>query len=413
VPDKQWTVLVWIAGDNDLDEFGLSDLAEMKQVGSTDDVDVVVQFDRMGDDVTRRYHVTRNGSVDDDVVEELGETNTGDPQVAIDFLTWGIERYPSDKVLAVIWNHGSGIDEADVYARASARGMTVARRAEATATTVPREQVREIVSSDLRRSVFITTVESALMSKAIAYDDTSRDFLDNAELKRVLEEVVRTTGKPIDVLGFDACLMNLVEIAYQLRGLAGHVVGSEEVEPEDGWPYADVVGGLADSPWLAPADAAKRLVQSYADSYTGGESVTQSALDLSRIVGVTTAVDELASVCMSTLETTEDYAVFARALKNTQRFRKRDFADLAHFCALLSEGSSRIEVQRAARRVYDSVLGDRPFVIASGRKGTAVERATGAAVYFPIVGDVQVAYEQLDFAQDTRWNALIAKYRDL
>ena len=52
---EAWTVMVWMAGDNDLESFGDKDLAEIKRVGSTDEANVVVQFDSMGDDRTRRY----------------------------------------------------------------------------------------------------------------------------------------------------------------------------------------------------------------------------------------------------------------------------------------------------------------------------------------------------------------------
>jgi hypothetical protein len=41
-----------------------------------------------------------------------------------------------------------------------------------------------------------------------------------------------------------------------------------------------------------------------------------------------------------------------------------------------------------------------------------VEGATGTAVYFPIVGDVQVAYDELDFGRDTAWGNLIARYSE-
>jgi hypothetical protein len=33
-------------------------------------------------------------------------------------------------------------------------------------------------------------------------------------------------------------------------------------------------------------------------------------------------------------------------------------------------------------------------------------------VYFPIVGDVQVAYDELDFGRDTAWGNLIARYSE-
>ena len=87
---KKWTVMVWMAGDNDLESFGDLDLTEMKRVGSTDDIDVVVQFDSMRDDRTRRYHLSAGADLDGDLVQELGETNTGNPLVAIDFFRWAI-----------------------------------------------------------------------------------------------------------------------------------------------------------------------------------------------------------------------------------------------------------------------------------------------------------------------------------
>src|SRR6266498_5914466 len=81
---KRWTVLAWIAGDNNLDSYGLSDIKEMKRVGSTKDVDVVAQFDRRGNGKTYRYHLRKGTPLASDVVQELGETDCGDPAVAID-----------------------------------------------------------------------------------------------------------------------------------------------------------------------------------------------------------------------------------------------------------------------------------------------------------------------------------------
>lgn len=408
---RNWTVAVWIAGDNDLQSFGTTDLEEMKKVGSNDDVAIVAQFDRMGDEQTRRYFLRAETALDDDMVEELGETDTGDPAVAIDFFSWAFTKWPSEKVLAVIWNHGSGIDEADIYARATTRGLRVERRADSGGDgAVPRARVREVASSGLRRAVFATTLDKAVNSRAIAYDDTSRDFLDNAELKRVLTEVVEKTGRPIDVLGFDACLMNLVEVAYQLRGTVDHIVGSEEVEPGDGWPYDAVIGELAAAPEIAPKDAAASLVQKYMDSYRGDESVTQSAVDVSHVSAVAEATSELAAKCVPLVEDPASFGEFSRAAKNAQRFRMKDFVDLGDLCRRLDEGASSADVKTAAKQVTASLFGGSPFVIANGQKGAGVEGASGTAVYFPLVGDVQVAYELLDFGADTQWGQLITKY---
>ncbi len=409
---RKWTVAVWVAGDNNLDSFGATDLGEMKRVGSSDDVAVVAQFDRMGDEQTRRYFLRADTPLDEDVVDELGETNTGDPAVAIDFFTWALTGWPSEKVLAVIWNHGSGIDEDDIYARVAMRGLRVERAPGPSDGAIPRARVREVASSGHRRALFATTLEKAVRSRAIAYDDTARDFLDNAELKRVLTEVVGRTGRPIDVLGFDACLMNLVEVAYQLRGTVDHIVGSEEVEPGDGWPYDAVIGELVASPDVTPREAARRAVQKYMDSYRGDESVTQSAVDVSRAAEVAESTSELATACIPLVEDRESFGDFSKAVKNAQRFRMKDFADLGDLCARVGATSAPAEVQAASRRLLDSLFGDSPFVIAAGKKGTGVEGATGTAVYFPVVGDVQVAYEQLDFGRDTEWGTLITRYGD-
>src|SRR5688500_15670915 len=62
----RWTFLVWMDGDNDLEEYVVHDLNELEQVGSGDGINVVVQADRIpgyddsdGDWTgTRRYFIT-------------------------------------------------------------------------------------------------------------------------------------------------------------------------------------------------------------------------------------------------------------------------------------------------------------------------------------------------------------------
>ena len=113
---RRWTVLVYLAGDNNLDSAGLADLAEMKKVGSGDDLAIVAQFDRVGGrGVTRRYLLRKGTKLPDDVIASLGETDMGDPAVLEDFLRFGGTKYPADNYMVVIWNHGAGWDDTDVY----------------------------------------------------------------------------------------------------------------------------------------------------------------------------------------------------------------------------------------------------------------------------------------------------------
>ena len=410
--DKTWTLLVWIAGDNSLSDFGAVDLDELKQVGSGPKVNLVAQFDRSGATGTRRYFLRKGTTLEADAVADLGETNTGDPKVAIDFFTWGMKTYPSKHVMCVLWNHGSGIDETDIYARA--RSPRFAWTPERRAALARPPHVRAIAGSRFSRALFSTTIEWALSSKAIAYDDTSRDFLDNTELANVVATVVKNTGRKIDVIGFDACLMNMIEIGYQLRESASYLVGSEETEPPSGWPYDQVAAAAGKATSSTPAKLAAAVVRSYIAWYAwdpDGESVTQSAVDLAKAEPLTKAVDRLASACIANLQAASDYMAFSQSVTTALRFEMRDFVDLGDLCKRLAERSTNPEVVSAAMAVSAAVAGKDEFVFANGHNGSGTANSTGTTIYFPLAGDVTVAYDQLEFARHTRWPELIAKFR--
>ncbi|NOJ96531.1 peptidase C11 [Corallococcus coralloides] len=411
--NKKWTVMVWMAGDNNLEDAGLDDLQELKQVGSTDDVDILVQLDRLSDHQTRRYHVRKGTSVDDDVVEELGETNTGDPQCALSFFSWGIERSPADHYLAVLWNHGSGIDESDMYRQAQRMGLKLQRRARATQDSVPLSLIHGAVSHGYHRALFSTTVQTALRDKGIAYDDTARDFLDNMELKRVLTEVSNKAGRKLDLVGFDACLMNMVEIAYELHPVARFVVGSEESEPGDGWPYDTIMADLVANPGMSPRELGSLIVKRYVESYPS-EEVTQSLLDLGHTSRMAKAVDALATVLMELIKSPEGLFAVNRALKATQAYAYREFVDLGDFVKQLQAQLKNVSPAMQEHFVEMLKQGPealRPFVAAESHRGGTVARSTGATIYWPVSrGKVSVAYDSLAFAKDTRWDDFIQQY---
>jgi len=404
---KQWTVMVWMAGDNDLEDYALGDVRELKKVGSSDAIDVVVQVDRLKDSHTRRYHLKRGTSLAQDQVASLGETNTGDPAVAADFFTWGITTYPAKRYLAVLWNHGSGIDETDVYARARSIGLAVERRGKPSKTTVPRRRARAIASKRYRRALFAPTIDKALHSRAIAYDDTSRDFLDNLELKKVLATVRTRTKRVLDVVGFDACLMNMLEIGYELRTLAGMIVGSQEVEPGDGWPYDKVLAALAAKPQTTPEQLGRTIVDAYVRSY-GGDDVTLSLLASSRAVDAAAAVDALAGALLGAMKKPAEYAAVNKALRASQHYEMADFVDLCDFCDQTRKRSATKRVKDACADAIAAICdGQQGFVRAEGHKGATVARSHGISIYFPR-GDVTVAYDRLAFAKQTRWNEFLA-----
>ncbi len=113
----QWTILVHVAADNNLEGMGLADVNEMELSGSTPDVNVIVQIDRSADyekadgdwTTTRRYYIQQDKDmnvINSTLLEDMGELDSGAPETIVDFATWGITNYPAQKYMFVMWDHG-------------------------------------------------------------------------------------------------------------------------------------------------------------------------------------------------------------------------------------------------------------------------------------------------------------------
>jgi hypothetical protein len=190
----------------------------------------------------------------------------------------------------------------------------------------------------LAKRFFRTTVkkifgQSSPDTRAILCDDGSGHSLDTVELGKALSQVRKIVGKPIDLLGMDACLMSNLEVAYQARPYVKYIVASEESEPNEGWPYTAVLRELVNTPTLATADFASHIVAAYIESYMDMKykgSVTQSASDLSKISMVTEPLDKLANALIAHMP--KAAREIWGAQRNSARFWHNTLWDISHFC---------------------------------------------------------------------------------
>ena len=114
---KQWALLVYIAGHNDLSLFGTTNLDELSNEGAAAHVYAAVQIHTMDPTIgPARYEIAERdwlGIGHRTLIERLkDEMDTGDPATLSRFLQWGLERFPAENTLAVIWGHGSGFQGA-------------------------------------------------------------------------------------------------------------------------------------------------------------------------------------------------------------------------------------------------------------------------------------------------------------
>jgi hypothetical protein len=403
-------VLAYLAGDNDLEGALLGDLREMERVGSRPgSVEVLVQVDRArGQDTsagnwkgTRRYYVTKSARPDrigSTLLADLGSRNTGDPRVLQEFVTFGAQRYPADASMLVLLNHGSG--------------FYVPQEMLSGKTPSPRRAAR--ASRGLQRSLFRTTREwlvAADPHRGVAYDDGSCDCLDNRELTQVLAHAHRVLGEPVDIVGMDACLMTMLEVAYQLRDHARILVGSEEVEPEDGWPYAAILGDLTARPSMTPVDLATAIVRRYAEfSAAARETATQSAIDLAKLGDLVGAVDALARALLGALPAASVGVALYSAWRKTLRFCDGLYLDLHHLATNLGTATDRRDVRNACAEIRRAIEAPAGPVIAERHGGAHMSRARGLSIYFPPFHDPSVFYRELEFARATRWADFLDAY---
>ncbi|MEN6583202.1 MAG: clostripain-related cysteine peptidase [Armatimonadota bacterium] len=361
-----WTVLVYLDADNDLESAGINNFNQMEKVGSTKDSRIIVQIDRKeGYDTTngdwtgtRRYLITRDTNTQimasvrlDDPA--LGEKDMANTQTLRDFVEWGMQNFPADHYCLVLWDHGSGW---------------------------------EIRSSSILPQY-----------KYIIADDTSYSGMNVTQIPQALE------GLHMDVIAFDACMMQQLEVAYQMRNSADYMTGSAAPEPSSGYNYSTWLAHIGST--TSPVRLCQTIVDRYAAAYPAPyQGITQSAIDLGRISNVADAASSFAQALISSgegnwtkvktaRESALDYSVCANGIERYSL----DLIDYAYKCNI-NIGTAQIQ---SAYTDLQSAVSD---AIIAETHNPDTSNAHGLAIYVPSPRAYDSRYLQLDLAQDTSWD---------
>lgn len=371
--EKDWTILVYMDADNNLEPAGIADFLELSSVGSDANVNVVVQIDRAagfdstnGDWTdTRRYYVTPGmAPLPQNSLQNLGEKNMADPATLASFVDWGIANYPARHVFLVLWDHGDGW--------------------------------QGVVVDD---------------------DPVANDTLTATDLRTALDTIVATSGRRIDLLGNDACRMT-IEIQYELAPYVDYFVGSEKDEPFDGWPYDRLLASLVAEPTMTPDELASTLVDRYVESYEGISqySVALSAVDAAALRPLLTDLNGF----LDELDVHEPYftAEVLAARATTEHYERAgmccgDEYDLQHFVEnVLARANSRRLERRGLEvlaAIDAAVIHERHWDNPAPVNGVPAKNAHGLSLWFPTVGG-DPAYGALAMSQDGRWDEFLLSY---
>jgi hypothetical protein len=401
----QWTILVYGAMDNDLEKYLFADIYEMALVGSTPDVNMVVQFDRTDgyDDRfgnwtdTRRFYIDKvsapqlslgervekaarvladqgfgtyeeilaelleiyqddpllferiyrarqiDVTFDFEPLELLGEVDMGDPASLQDFVTWGMTQYPAERYMVIISSHGAGW-------------------------------------------------------AGIGPDyDSGQTILPISGIRDALRGALATTGvDKIDIVGFDACLMSQFEVATELQDVARYLLSAEEVIPGFGWEYTPALQALVNNPSMDAEELGRTIIDAYVDGYTaiGIERVDLHLLDLALTADLEDALRQFDRVIGRDLTALLD--VLAAARLTAQSFGLDPLEGDAIYSSIdIKDFMRRVYIQSFDRtpvleavdlvlEAVDLVLAAVDAMVVYSRADDNLPGANGIAIYFPL-----------------------------
>jgi len=364
-PVAEWTVMVYVNAKNDLEYFGLADLNEMEAAGSTDRVNVVAELGRLavydegdgGWSGVRRYLVKKDDApkaITSPVLESL-EADMGDWRHLAEFGKWAKKNFPAKHYMLVVWNHGSGWDKSFGPGNAF---------------------------------------------KGISYDYGTGSHISTPQLAAALREM----GK-VDVLAFDACLMQMAEVAYEVREQAGFMVGSEETEPGPGYPYDTFLGRLLAEPGLAPERLATALVDAYYAYYKDkpGLAAMQSALKTAALPRFLELVNGWTAAVMAS----GDRDSVNVAVRAAQRFDTVENKDVYDFISLTQREAAKPEITAKSGELLKFISEE--LVLKHRSAGDNYPGSHGLAAFLPVRHYVP-EYDELQWAKDSKWDEFIEWY---
>lgn len=339
-----WAIYWYLCG-SDLESnggFATSDLMEMMEVALPENVRVVIQTggaktwqnNVVDADILQRYVYDSEGLT---LVDELPPASMGDAATLTDFLRYCKQNYPAEKTAVLFWNHGGG------------------------------------------------SVSGAAFDERYSYDSLTLDEMQTA-FGRVWE--ADENNPPLELVGFDTCLMATVDVAGTFAGTAHYLVASEEVEPANGWDYTGWLGALAADPAMDGAALGEVICDAY---YAGCQAVgthsnaTLSLTDLTRTGPLLEAYEAFgAEALAAACEDPGFFSRFARIAVQSENYggntREQGYTNMVDLGDLARKSSDLLD---SAQAVTDALSDCVLYQVG----GIYRAQASGLSCYYSYNGD--------------------------
>jgi len=353
-----WTFMVYLDADNSLDWFGPYNLKQMSDGLAPDaSVNVVVLMDRLN--LPAYTYEVKHGEIK--VVQSLGEVDMGVPETLTSFVTFAMKKYPATYYFLDLWDHGGGY-------------------------------------------------------RGVCWDDSSGHHLSPHDVETAVGSAESKTRQRVEVIGFDACLMGMVEVTYELKDVTDIVLGSEMLIPGYGWPYTDIMNYLSVYPTADPDTFSAWLVKQYVATYPY-YTVQLSAINEAAITSFAHSLDSFAEGLAANIYAYKDAIAGSRG-DAQQKFILGTmgvyyYIDLYKFARLVGERTGNATIQALSLGVMNK-LDVVVFAEAhTAQLGNLDAKQFGLTINFPPNAQTYSArYETYVpcFVQETTWLTFLMTY---
>ena len=336
-----WAVYWYVCGSDLERRFGgaSADIAEAMKARFGEDVTVVMQTggtknwknQRISAQKIQRYLI-RQGRLE--LLESLPQGDMGRKDTLASFLEFCDENYDADHRVLIVWDHGGG--GAGIF----------------------------------------------------SHDENSGNAMRVKHLREALEAVwdPDPNDPPLDIIGFDACLMASLEVAEASYGFATHLVASEQTEPGEGWNYTGFLSALGARTDMDAATLGRHICDSYLAGCRAagtGKAVTLSVVDLSRLPLIRLLWNCLGLEAITkTARDRSYYAVLGRFANASENYynikgeRYTNMVDLGSFASKLA--------QRQPELAGELIKALRGAVLY--RINGPMQHSSGLSFYYPLDG---------------------------
>jgi hypothetical protein len=339
--------------------------------------------------------------------------NSASYKSVTEFVQWAVKNYPAERYFLIFWSHGFGVDD-------SKEEISV------------QEQINKLTSKRqnlVRSHWFFNPFHSLMLSfvdnnklKGVVVDDEYKDIINNEELRKMLNEINLIINRPVDIIGFDACYMGMLEIAGQLQPYSNLMIASENMEPGNGWNYEYILNqvnsSLNISADLTEKEIGKIVVDGFREYYKNdswwGKKFTLSVTDLRKLQILFDNLNQFVD-CLSQEIVVKDNirTAITELLKETIYFSDY-YIDLGVFVKnvkqdLKEKNCLTNQLSQFAESVITSI---NDIVIYEVHNDDAMRDLQGLSIYFPRSPEWIKGYNNLVFLNQ-RWDEFLKTYFNL